>query len=201
MSFEKYISNKKALIITLDDALYPKKDYLLQVYYLFSEFMAYSEQIDAKAIVDFMSEEYNTHGEQALFKKTAAKFDIPEKYEQNFNLLFETARLPLKLLLFKNVLSLLQEVVVDRRPIFILVEGNPAEAINKIKQIEWNGLEQYLKVYFTVEYNGSANDTVKHILNEQSLKSGEVVLFTSQIQLEGNFVDSTIDSFCVTEIL
>ena len=201
MSFEKYISNKKALIITLDDALYPKKDYLLQVYYLFSEFMAYSEQIDAKSIVDFMSEEYKTHGEQALFKKTAAKFDIPEKYHQNFNLLFETARLPLKLLLFKNVLSLLQEVVVDRRPIFVLVEGNPAEAINKIKQIEWNGLEQYLKVYFTVEYNGSANDTVKHILNEQSLESGEVVLFTSQIQLESNFVDSTIDSFCVTEIL
>lgn len=201
MSFGKYLSNKKALIITLDDALYPKKDYLLQVYYLFSEFMAYSEQIDAKAIVDFMSEEYKNNGEQDLFKKTASKFDIPEKYEQNFDLLFETARLPLKLLLFQNVLNLLQEVVGDRRSIFILVEGNPAEAINKIKQIEWNGLEQYLKVYFTVEYNGSANETIKHILKEQSIESDEVVLFTSQIQLGFNFVDSTIDTFSVTEIL
>ncbi|MFN0256572.1 haloacid dehalogenase [Pedobacter ureilyticus] len=201
MSFEKYLSNKKALIITLDDALFPKKDYLLQVYYLFSEFIAYSEQIDAKAIIDFMSEEYRTHGEQELFKKTAAKFDIPEKYEQNFNLLFETARLPLKLLLFQNVLSLLQEAVVDRRPIFILVEGNPAEAINKIKQMEWNGLEQYLKVYFDAEYNASAKDTIKYILKEQSLDRDEVVLFTSQIQLENNFVDSIIDCFSVTEIL
>ena len=201
MSFEKYLSNKKALIITLDDALFPKKDYLLQVYYLFSEFIAYSEQIDAKAIIDFMSEEYRTHGEQELFKKTAAKFDIPEKYEQNFNLLFETARLPLKLLLFQNVLSLLQEAVVDRRPIFILVEGNPAEAINKIKQMEWNGLEQYLKVYFDAEYNASAKDTIKYILKEQSLDRDEVVLFTPQIQLENNFVDSIIDCFSVTEIL
>lgn len=201
MSFEKYLSNKKALIITLDDALFPKKDYLLQVYYLFSEFIAYSEQIDAKAIIDFMSEEYKTNGEQELFKKTVAKFNIPEKYEQNFNLLFETARLPLKLLLFRSVLSLLQEVVVDRRPIFILVEGNPAEAINKIKQMEWNGLEQYLKVYFDAEYNASAKDTIKYILKEQSLDREEVVLFTSQIQLENNFVDSIIDCFSVTEIL
>lgn len=201
MSFEKYLFNKKALIITLDDALYPKKDYLLQVYYLFSEFMAYTEQIDAKAVVNFMSKEFTENGELGLFKKTAAKFDIPEKYEQNFNLLFETARLPLKLLLFKNVLNLLQELVVDRRTISILVEGNPAEAINKIKQIEWNGLEQYLKVYFTAEYNGSASETIKYILTEQALDNDEVVLFTSQIQSESNFVNLEIDNFSVTEIL
>ncbi|WAC40300.1 haloacid dehalogenase [Pedobacter sp. SL55] len=201
MSFEKYLSNKKALIITLDDALYPKKDYLLQVYYLFSEFMAYTEQIDAKAIVNFMSKEFTENGELGLFKKTAAKFDIPEKYEQNFNLLFETARLPLKLLLFKNVLNLLQEVVVDRRTISILVEGNPAEAINKMKQIEWNGLEPYLKVYFTVEYSGSASETIKHILTEQGFEKEDVVLFVSENQAASNFVDLAIDNFSVTEIL
>ena len=120
MSFEKYLSHKKAVIITLDDALYPKKDYLLQVYYLFSEFMAYSEQIDAKAVVDFMSKTYTENGEEQLIAKTAAQFNIPEKYEHNFNLLFETARLPLKLLLFQRVLELLQEAVVDRKQIFIL---------------------------------------------------------------------------------
>lgn len=201
MSFEKYLSNKKALIITLDDALYPKKDYLLQVYYLFSEFMAYTEHLDAKAIVEFMSEEYKTHGEQDLFKKTASKFNIPEKYEQNFNLLFETARLPLKLLLFQKVLGLLQEAVVNRRSIFILVEGNPAEALNKIKQIEWNGLEQYLKLYFTAEYNGSVAETIAHLLKEQSVEKDEVVLFVSEIQSQSNFVNIDVESFSVTEIL
>jgi len=201
MSFEKYISNKKALAITLDDALYPKKDYLLQVYYLFSEFMAYTEQLDAKAIVDFMSKDYNEHGAKNIFAKTAAQFGIPDKYEQNFNLLFETARLPLKLLLFQNVLGLLQELVVDRRPIFIIAEGNPAEAINKIKQIEWNGLEPYLKLYFTVEYNGSANDTITALLKEHRLEKDEVVLFVAENQLGANFVDADIACFSVTEIL
>lgn len=201
MSFEKYLYNKKALIITLDDALYPKKDYLLQVYYLFSEFMAYSEQIDAKAIVDFMSREYLENGEQDVFAKTAAKFNIPDQYEHNFNLLFETARLPLKLLLFQVVLNLLQEAVVDRISIFILVDGNPAEAINKIKQIEWNGLQDYLKVYFTVEYDHSVTNTLAGLLEEQSLVKDEVILFVSKNQSESNFVDSTLESFSVTEIL
>lgn len=201
MSFEKYLSHKKALIITLDDALYPKKDYLLQVYYLFSEFMAYSEQIDAKAIVDFMSKEYLESGEQDIFAKTAAKFNIPDKYEHNFNLLFETARLPLKLLLFQGVLNLLQEAVVDRIRIFILVDGNPAEAINKIKQIEWNGLQDYLKVYFTVEYDHLVTNTIAGLLEEQSLVKDEVIIFVSKNQSESNFVDSTLESFSVTEIL
>lgn len=201
MSFEKYLSNKKALIITLDDTLYPKKDYLLQVYYLFSEFMAYAEQIDAKAIVDFMSKEYAENGEQNIFAKTAAQFSIPEKYEHNFTLLFETARLPLKLLLFQNVLALLQEVVADKRSIFILAEGNPAEAINKIKQIEWNGLEQYLKLYFIAEYNNSASEAIIELLKQQCIDQDEVVMFVSENQSQASFVDVDIDCFSVTEIL
>jgi len=201
MSFEKYLSHKKALIITLDDALYPKKDYLLQVYYLFSEFMAYSQQIDAKAIVDFMSKEYLESGEQDIFAKTAQKFNIPDQYERNFNLLFETARLPLKLLLFQRVLNLLQEAVVDRVHIFILVDGNPAEAINKIRQIEWNGLQDYLKVYFTLDYDNSVTNTIAGLLEEQGLVKDEVIIFVSKNQFESNFVDSTLESFSVTEIL
>ena len=201
MSFQKYLSNKKAVIITLDDALFPAKDYLLQVYYLFSEFMAYSEQLDSKAIIEFMSKVYVEEGMSNIFEKTADKFQIPEKYQQNFTLLHETARLPLKLLLFQNVLSLLQEVVVERKQLFLLAEGNPATAINKIKQIEWHSLQEYLKVYFTVEYNGSADETVKQLLKDENLKKEEVVLFVSPIQFESNFVDSNINCFSVTEIL
>ena len=201
MSFDKYLSNKKAVIITLDDALFPKKDYLLQVYYLFSEFMAYSEQLDSKAIVAFMSKIYQEDGETQIFEKTAAQFQIPEKYQQNFNLLHETARLPLKLLLFKNVLALLQQVVVENKQLFLLAEGNPAVAINKIKQIEWHGLEAYLKVYFTVEYDGSVEKTLAHLLEGEGFKHDDEVLFTSPIQFESNFVDSNIECFSVTEIL
>ena len=99
MAFEQYIKHKKAVVLGLDNVLYPKKDYLLQVYYLFAEFISYSEQIDAKEILLYMTSEYTANGEVNLFEKTANKFNIPLKYLSNFILLHQTARLPLKLLL------------------------------------------------------------------------------------------------------
>ena len=199
--FEKYLAHKKAIVITLDDALFPKKDYLLQVYYLFAEFMAYTEQSDAKPILDFMSSEYLRQGEVKMFENTASKFSIPQKYQQNFDLLHKTAKLPLKLLLFKQVLQLLKTAVARKINIFILAEGSPEVAINKIKQLEWNTLEQYLKVYFTAEYENSASLTLTDLLEAESFSNEEVVLFTSQIQFEGNFVNNQVNCFSVAEIL
>jgi FMN phosphatase YigB (HAD superfamily) len=151
MAFENYIAPKTAFIFGFDNVLYPEKDYLLQVYYLFSEFIEYTEQLNAKSIVDFMRATYEAEGEEGIFEKTAAKFGIPEKYRTNFLLLHENARLPLKLLLFQQVLSFLQEIVIERKAIYLLVTGNPAMQLNKIRQLEWHGLEQYLKVYFSEE--------------------------------------------------
>ncbi|RZK55676.1 MAG: haloacid dehalogenase [Pedobacter sp.] len=177
MAFEEYIKNKKAIVLGLDNVLYPEKDYLLQVYYLFSEFMAYSEQLDSAQIIEFMREEFAANGSESIFEKTVAKFNIPSKYKTNFDLLHQNARLPLKLLLFKQMLSFLQEVVVERKAIFLLVDGDPAQQINKIKQMEWHGLEQYLKVYFTEEFapKPSAN-SIEFLMNENKVQLNELLM-------------------------
>lgn len=201
MSFEKYLKGKKALIIALDDAVYPEKDYLLQVYYLFSEFMAYTEQLDAKVVLDFMKNEFEAHGAENIFRKTAAQFNIANKYEHNFDLLHETARLPLKLLMYKNVLSLLQEVVERGEQIILLADGNPAIAINKIKQLEWHGLEQNLKVYFTSEYDFSFDETITAILISKDVDPQEVTIILSENQVAQKIVSLNINCFSVTEIL
>jgi hypothetical protein len=201
MFFDKYLNGKKALIITLDDTVYPEKDYLLQVYYLFSEFMAYTEQLDAKRLLDFMKAEFDRDGAQAIFQKTAVKFDIVSKYEHNFNLLHETARLPLKLLMFQSVLSLLQEAVKEGREIILLAEGDPNIAINKIKQLEWHGLEQNLQVYFTSEYDFSIDKAIPAILLSKDIDPQEVTLILAENRFVLKNVNLNIDCFSVTEIL
>lgn len=201
MSFKKYLTHKKALIITLDDVLFPKKDYLLQVYYLFSEFMAYAEQLDAKAIINFMSHEYTENGESEIFNKTAAKFGIPVKYEHNFNLLHETARLPLKLLLFQKILELLQEITIDRKEIFVVAKGNSAEAINKIKQIEWNGLQAYVKIYFLAEYDNNVGKLMDYLMAKQQIDEKDVVLLATEEEIKGLFADLKVTRYPITEVL
>lgn len=86
-----------------------------------------------------------------------------------------SVRLPLKLLVYNEVLRFLQEIVVERKQIFLLVQGSPVMQLNKIKQIEWNGLEKYLTVYFTEELNEEP-DRLEFILEKHQIDKETVVL-------------------------
>jgi FMN phosphatase YigB (HAD superfamily) len=142
---------KDAFIFEMDDVLYPEKDYLYQVYYLFTAFLEYTELINAKEATSFMVDTYLSEGKEIVFDSLKEKFNIDEKYRQNFRHLNITAKLPLKLLIDQELLTFMQDIVIDRKKIFILTNGNPEQQLNKIKQIEWHGLEPYLTCYFADE--------------------------------------------------
>ena len=177
MKYADIDQRKKAFIFELDNVLYPEKDYLLQVYYLFANLIEYTELYDAKAMLGLMTATYENEGKDFVFDKVQEKFKIDEKYRQNFNSLMHTAKLPLKLLLYKSMLELLQEIVVDRKKIFILTNGNPIQQLNKIKQVEWHGLEQYLTCYFADEILPKPEpDAIHFILKEHNLQRRDIVM-------------------------
>ena len=142
---------KDAFIFELDDVLYPEKDYLYQVYYLFSSLLEYTELINAKEATSLMVDTYLSEGKGMVFDRLKEKFNIDEKYRFNFNHLNITAKLPLKLLPNPDMLNLIQEIVIDRKQLFILTNGDPQQQLNKITQTEWHGLEPYLTCYFANE--------------------------------------------------
>ncbi|PWS31189.1 HAD family hydrolase [Pedobacter paludis] len=176
MDAYQFAKDKQAVIFELDNVLFPEKDYLLQVYYLFAQFIEYSEQKNAQVILEFMRLEYELNGSDNLFQKTAAKFDLAESYQYNFDLLHQNARLPLKLLLYKNMLEFMQELVVDRKKIFIVTTGDPEQQLNKIKQTEWNGLEKYLTVFFADELQQPKSEIFINILSNNNLSSNEALV-------------------------
>lgn len=151
MAGAQYMEEHEAFVFELDDVLYPVKDFHLQVYYLFASFMEYTEQLNANDMLQFMKAHYEQHREKQLLDSTFAAFGIADKYRENFALLNKTATLPLRLLMFEPVLKFMQDLVVERKTIYLLVAGNPEQQLNKIRQIEWNGLEQYIRVFFKEE--------------------------------------------------
>jgi FMN phosphatase YigB (HAD superfamily) len=176
MSFEKYLKNKEAFIFELDNVLYPEKDYFLQVYYLYAQFIEYGEQIPATDILKYMEATYLTEGKHTVYEKTAKRFNIPENYLVNFELLLSNAKLPLKLFIFAEVLSLLQAIVLERKKIFIFTDGNPLMQLNKIKQIEWHGLEPYLTVFFSAESAAKPATEGLELIIKQHCLSKETIL-------------------------
>jgi len=177
MNYRDIDSRKQAFIFELDDVLYPEKDYLFQVYYLFAGLLEYTTLIDAKQTTDLMVNTYINEGKEFVFDRLKEKLNIDEKYRANLKHLMATAKLPLKLLLYQNMLNLLQEIVVDRKKIFIVTNGDPAKQLNKIKQTEWHGLEQYLIVYFTDESKPKPDtDAIDMLIKDHNLQRRDLMM-------------------------
>ncbi|GAB3906309.1 HAD family hydrolase [Mucilaginibacter boryungensis] len=177
MKYSDIDTRKTAFIFELDNVLYPEKDYLYQVYYLFAGFLEYTELLDAKVLVNLMVKTFEEEGAGAVFNRVQEKFKLDEKYRFNFEHLHKNAQLPLKLLLYPDMLQLLQDIVVDRKKIFIVTNGIPELQLNKLKQVEWHGLEKYLVCYFADEIAPKPEpDMVLKLINDHNLQRREMVM-------------------------
>lgn len=166
-----------AFIFELDNVLYPEKDYLYQVYYLFAGFMEYTELHDAQVLVKLMVQTHEEQGPTAVFDVVQERFKLDEKYRANFEHLKINAQVPLKLLLYPQMLILLQDIVVDRKQIFVVTNGNPQQQLNKIKHTDWQGLEQYLTCYFAEEVIAKPEpDMVNLLLQKHELQRRETIM-------------------------
>jgi FMN phosphatase YigB (HAD superfamily) len=177
MKYSDIDKRKTAFIFELDNVLYPEKDYLYQVYYLFTALLEYTELIDAKLATEILINTYNTEGKEFAFDRLKDKFNLSERFRYSLNNLLLTAKLPLKLLVYQNMLNLLQEIVIDRKKVFIVTNGNPIQQLNKIKQMEWHGLEEYLTCYFAEETAAKPETDVLHLLiKEHNLQRRDLVM-------------------------
>jgi len=196
-------SRKKAFIFELDNVLYPEKDYLLQVYYLFSNFIEFTEGVPSSGdLTEFLKTEYYHHGEEHIFDKAKETFSIDEKYRENFERLHYTAILPLKLLMYNEILQLLQEIIIDRKQIFIVTNGRAEIQVNKIRQMEWNGMETYLKVFYAEEIKlKPETDVLTYILDDNNLLRNDVMIVGAS-QIDEEFaISGGVDYINVDEFL
>ena len=187
--------HKNAIVFELDDVLIPQKDYDLQVYYLFANFIEYLEAFPpASEMLAFMAKRYEIHRQLLMFEETAKTFGLDLKYQENFNLLFTNAKLTLKLLLYKEALGLLQELIINRKQIYLLTSGNPQQQLNKITQTEWHGLDKYLKVYFADEFEPKPSPiSLEYLIEKNDLKKDETMLISNHFVDEELAKETKID--------
>ncbi len=176
MLFDQLIEQKKAFVFDLDNTLYPEKDYLYQVYYMVGQFIEYQETFDHQIITKYLINEFETNGRAHIFDKLIEQFNLKEEYVDNCIRLLRTARLPLKLLLFKEAEWMLNELVDNQKPIFILTNGSTDQQVNKVTQIEWKGLQKHIKCYYANEIVPKpAPDGLLKIMEDNKLEPKDLV--------------------------
>lgn len=170
--------DKSVYVFEIDDVLYSKRDYLLQVYYLFSNFVEYTEgRALATEIVRFMKETFEAVGERTVLPKTIAHFELNESYHENFERLKANAHLPLKLILKEDIKTLLLSLFEEGKKVGILTDGNPIEQLNKLKHIDWQELSEFLpslKVFFIRELEFRNIKPIDYLVGEYHVPADEI---------------------------
>ncbi len=174
-------NDKKVYLFELDDVLYPKKDYVLQVYYLLSNFIEYTEgKPISKEVLQDLKEYYLEQGEKGNIDHIIAKYKLSKKIKENYERLFVNAQLPLKLELFPSAVLYIGDLLSKNKGVGVLTKGNPVGQLNKIRQVNWKGLDAYLKVYFADELRFRKLKPYLYIAEEFGVLPGEVEHITSK---------------------
>lgn len=174
----KLPEDKQVYLFEVDDILYQKRDFLLQIYYLFGQFVEYTEgRAISTDLVQFMKEIYERDGEKDLLPKTKAKFGLAEDYTDNFERLQANGHLPLKLILFEEIKMVFKTLKEDNKNIAILTKGNPVLQLNKLKHIDWAGWDKYLKIYFTDELAFRNIEPFTYIAHEFGVEPTDIFYF------------------------
>lgn len=190
MSLTTIPQEKQLYVFELDNIIYPKQDYDLQVYYLFATFIEFTEAFPPQAdLIEFAKTSYAAHGAEGMFQRMQEAFGIPDQYAQQFEYLYANAQLPLPLLLYPEMQTLLKELVDAGKQIAILTAGNPIEKLNKLKYIDWNGLQQAVKVYFLDELKFRKIDAGQFLAESYGLEVAQICYCRELIDNQPQFTD------------
>ncbi|WP_286859514.1 MULTISPECIES: HAD family hydrolase [Sphingobacterium] len=166
---------KKVYVFELDDVIFPKKDYLLQVYYLFANFIEFTETFPSQGdLVNFMKNHLENQGEESLFEHAQATFGFDMKYKENFERLHVNAVLPLKLHLFDHITTLFSQLSAAGKIICILTKGNPLEQLNKVRFVDWGVFSDRIKIYFEDELVFRKIDPMSFLAQEFAVNSSAI---------------------------
>ena len=83
-----------------------------------------------------------------------------------------------------------------------MTNGKPEIQINKIMQTEWNGLEKYIKVYYSQEINLKPEpDVLSYILKKYDLLKEDLLIVGSTQTDEKFAVSGGVDFLNISEFM
>lgn len=144
--------NYSVFIFDLDNTLYCENDYLFAAYHQVAKNIQKNYKIPESIISDFLKQSFLEYGRQNLFKRLLEHFELPDYKLDSFLTELRTVEISPKIKLNKDTLNNLNDLVRKNKKIFVLTNGNLIQQQNKIKNIDWKGLESNIKFYFANLY-------------------------------------------------
>ncbi len=164
-------------IFDLDNTIYNEEDYLFQGYKVICDRYSGKEPgQDKKSLFDLMIKIYYQEGRDKLFDRFLETTGSDKSYIDLFLKILRTFKPEKPILINKTVLEFLHLLAEKKKNIFVLTNGNPQQQRNKIRHIEWQGLDKYISFIFAEEIARKPSPAgVSHILKTSGIGNGSAI--------------------------
>ena len=136
------------IIFDLDGTLYDEQLYLNAAYKTIAAYLSERHHLDMTELEDFLISGFESGGRSGLFDRLCSRFEIPESEISDMLILMRTVDVDGTLDLYPQMQELLRSLIAAHKPVFIITNGTAEQQQNKVKSINWQGLDQHIEIVF-----------------------------------------------------
>ena len=179
----------KVYLFDLDNTLYDENRYLFESYKLVAKNISDITKIAYEEVFTNIINIFIRDGRSKLFDRLIECYALQGNSLNEFLEILRTITLEEKLVLFHKVKFVLKQLLEANKKIIIVTNGNPIQQQNKIRQIEWEGINN--KIVFVY-----ANEIVKKpsLKLFMFLKSKYNLIEGQTIMIGDSIIDETFAS-------
>ena len=140
-------------IFDLDNTLYDELDYLKVGYQHIAVFISNKTQINSKYIYNYLINEFECSGRDRLFNKLLNNFDLNIEIMDDILKIIRVHKHKEKIQLYNGIKESLLKLISNSKDVFVITNGNVDQQKNKVKYIEWHGLDKYIRFIYANAYS------------------------------------------------
>lgn len=187
---KKELLNFQNIIFDLDDTIYQETDYLFEC------FRKIELETHILGISEYLQFTFLREGRFNLFDKCILQFALDENLKNRFLSILRTHTFENKINTFKYFIPLMQELIVLKKKVFVVTNGNITQQNNKIDNIEWHGVNKYIEFLLSNNFKPKPNpESFSFIKIKHRLKLSDTV-FIGDSEVDFQYAKNVGIKFC-----
>jgi HAD superfamily hydrolase (TIGR01549 family) len=174
-------------IFDLDNTIYNEEDYLFQAYKAISQKLEeFTNRHNKNDLFVLIMDIYRKKGREKLFDKFLAGSGLDSGYLPVCLKILRTFKPDKQIEINPKMEKILWSLLEKQKQIFVLTNGNPDQQRNKIRNIQWKGIDEKITFIFANEIEPKPSpEGIRHILKLTGIEKDKTILIgDSEVDLE-----------------
>lgn len=197
------IYNYKYYLIDLDDTIFSEADYLFFAYNKIDIYLSSNFLIQKGKIYNYLKFQFRENGRHKLFNKMIKEFKLDVKVLDSILSILRGVKFDVKISMYPQMFQMIENLIGQKKRIFIVTNGNIYQQKNKVNSIDWRGTEKNLMFIYANSVEPKPSKKLFYFLKTNfNINEPETLMIGNDYDVDRKFAEnSNIDFIDVREIL